>query len=102
MNTCCIWCRPLLADFADAGAARFASGGVSRRIGHGAAKVRAMEIIAELEPTARGAYCGRSDISASGAMDLNISDPHNHGRPRLVAISGRRRRGGTIDARAGI
>lgn len=39
----------------------------------GAPKVRAMEIIAELEPTARGAYCGcLGYISFSGAMDTNI------------------------------
>ena len=33
----------------------------------GAPKVRAMEIIAELEPTARGAYCGSLGYSASTA-----------------------------------
>ncbi len=39
----------------------------------GAPKVRAMEIIAELEPTTRGAYCGcLGYISFSGAMDTNI------------------------------
>ncbi|MEZ6141756.1 MAG: aminodeoxychorismate synthase component I [Zavarzinella sp.] len=39
----------------------------------GAPKVRAMEIIAELEPTARGAYCGSLGfLSANGAMDTNI------------------------------
>lgn len=39
----------------------------------GAPKVRAMEIIAELEPTARGAYCGcLGYVSFSGAMDTNI------------------------------
>jgi len=39
----------------------------------GAPKVRAMEIIAELEDTPRGPYCGSLGfISFSGAMDTNI------------------------------
>ena len=39
----------------------------------GAPKVRAMEIIAELEPTARGAYCGSLGwISTSGDMGTSI------------------------------
>jgi para-aminobenzoate synthetase component I len=39
----------------------------------GAPKVRAMEIISELEPTARGAYCGSLGyIGFDGAMDANI------------------------------
>jgi para-aminobenzoate synthetase component 1 len=39
----------------------------------GAPKVRAMEIIAELEPTARGAYCGSLGyLGGDGAMDLSI------------------------------
>lgn len=39
----------------------------------GAPKVRAMEIIAELEPTARGAYCGSLGyIGFDGSVDLNI------------------------------
>jgi para-aminobenzoate synthetase component 1 len=39
----------------------------------GAPKVRAMEIIAELEPTARGAYCGSLGyLGFDGSMDLNI------------------------------
>lgn len=39
----------------------------------GAPKVRAMEIIAELEPTARGPYCGSVGwIGACGSMDTNI------------------------------
>ncbi len=39
----------------------------------GAPKIRAMEIIAELEPTARGPYCGSVGyLSADGAMDSNI------------------------------
>ena len=39
----------------------------------GAPKVRAMEIIAELEPTARGAYCGALGyLGFDGSADLNI------------------------------
>jgi para-aminobenzoate synthetase component 1 len=39
----------------------------------GAPKVRAMEIIAELEPTRRGVYCGSIGyISNTGAMDMSI------------------------------
>ena len=39
----------------------------------GAPKVRAMEIIAELEPTARGAYCGALGyLGFDGTLDLNI------------------------------
>jgi para-aminobenzoate synthetase component 1 len=39
----------------------------------GAPKVRAMEIIAELEPTARGPYCGSLGwIGFGGGMSLNI------------------------------
>ena len=39
----------------------------------GAPKVRAMEIVAELEPTARGPYCGSMGwIAFHGGMNLNI------------------------------
>jgi para-aminobenzoate synthetase component 1 len=39
----------------------------------GAPKIRAMEIIAELEPTARGPYCGSLGyIGFDGGMDTNI------------------------------
>jgi len=39
----------------------------------GAPKIRAMEIIAELEPTARGPYCGcLGYIGFDGTMDANI------------------------------
>ena len=39
----------------------------------GAPKIRAMQIIAELEPTARGAYCGSLGyLGFDGSMDLNI------------------------------
>jgi para-aminobenzoate synthetase component 1 len=39
----------------------------------GAPKVRAMEIIAELEPTARGAYCGSlAYLGFDGALDASI------------------------------
>ncbi|HAA69118.1 MAG TPA: aminodeoxychorismate/anthranilate synthase component I, partial [Planctomycetaceae bacterium] len=39
----------------------------------GAPKVRAMQIIAEIEPTNRGAYCGSLGyVGFDGAMDLSI------------------------------
>jgi para-aminobenzoate synthetase component 1 len=39
----------------------------------GAPKIRAMEIIAELEPTRRGAYCGSIGyIGFDGSMDVSI------------------------------
>jgi len=39
----------------------------------GAPKIRAMEIIAELEPTRRGVYCGSVGyLSRTGAMDTSI------------------------------
>jgi para-aminobenzoate synthetase component 1 len=39
----------------------------------GAPKIRAMEIIAELEPTVRGAYCGSLGyLSVGGQLDTNI------------------------------
>ncbi len=39
----------------------------------GAPKIRAMEIIAELEPTARGPYCGSIGyVGFDGSMDLSI------------------------------
>ncbi|MEE3369758.1 MAG: anthranilate synthase component I family protein [Planctomycetota bacterium] len=39
----------------------------------GAPKVRAMQIISEIEPTARGAYCGSLGyVGFDGAMDLSI------------------------------
>lgn len=49
-------------------AATFPGGSIT-----GAPKVRAMEIIAELEPTARGPYCGSLGyLSFAGDMDLSI------------------------------
>jgi len=55
-------------DAIDALMAGFPAGTVS-----GAPKVRAMEIIAELEPARRGVYCGSVGyISLTGAMDTSI------------------------------
>ncbi|HXW95993.1 MAG TPA: chorismate-binding protein, partial [Gemmatimonadales bacterium] len=49
-------------------AAAFPGGSIT-----GAPKVRAMEIIAELEPTRRGIYCGSIGyVSFTGAMDTSI------------------------------
>jgi para-aminobenzoate synthetase component 1 len=56
------------ADAVDLLRATFPGGSIT-----GAPKVRAMEIIAELEPTQRGVYCGSIGyISTSGAMDTSI------------------------------
>ncbi|MDA1053896.1 MAG: anthranilate synthase component I family protein, partial [Planctomycetota bacterium] len=55
-------------DGGDALEALFPGGSIT-----GAPKVRAMEIIAELEPTARGPYCGSLGyIGFDGSMDLSI------------------------------
>jgi para-aminobenzoate synthetase component 1 len=55
-------------DAEDLLAAAFPGGSIT-----GAPKVRAMEIIAELEPTRRGIYCGSIGyLSATGAMDTSI------------------------------
>jgi para-aminobenzoate synthetase component 1 len=56
------------ADAVDLLRATFPGGSIT-----GAPKVRAMEIIAELEPTRRGVYCGSIGyLSGSGAMDTSI------------------------------
>ncbi len=53
----------------DALAACFPGGSIT-----GAPKIRAMQIIEELEPTRRGAYCGCIGyIGFDGAMDMNIA-----------------------------
>jgi para-aminobenzoate synthetase component 1 len=55
-------------DVWDLFAATFPGGSIT-----GAPKIRAMEIIAELEPTVRGAYCGSLFYSScSGHVDSNI------------------------------
>ena len=55
-------------DATDLLAAAFPGGSIT-----GAPKVRAMEIIAELEPSRRGIYCGSIGyLGATGAMDTSI------------------------------
>lgn len=63
----------------------------------GAPKIRAMQIIEELEPVCRGPYCGAVGLwSACGRMTLNVAI-------RTIALSGTRRDGcwsaleGTLD-----
>lgn len=59
---------PAGRDAWDVLAATFPGGSIT-----GAPKVRAMQIIAELEPTARGAYCGSLFyVGYDGQMDSNI------------------------------
>jgi para-aminobenzoate synthetase component I len=56
------------ADAIDLLRAAFPGGSIT-----GAPKVRAMEIIAELEPSRRGVYCGSIGyLSVTGAMDMSI------------------------------
>ena len=56
------------AGFSDLIAAVFPGGSIT-----GAPKVRAMEIISELEPTVRGPYCGSLGyVGTNGEMDWNI------------------------------
>ncbi len=58
----------LAHDFADVLRAVFPGGSIT-----GAPKIRAMEIISELEPTARGPYCGSLGyINHDGTLDFNI------------------------------
>src|SRR5882757_4592891 len=55
--------------FVDLLRATFPGGSVT-----GAPKIRAMEIIEELEPTRRGPYCGAIGyIAANGEMEFNIA-----------------------------
>ncbi len=57
------------ADAFDAVRAAFPAGSIT-----GAPKIRAMEIIEEIEPTRRGVYCGSIGwIGRDGRMDLNVA-----------------------------
>jgi para-aminobenzoate synthetase component 1 len=56
-------------DFVDLLRATFPGGSIT-----GAPKIRAMEIIEELEPTRRGPYCGAIGyLSADGHMEFNVA-----------------------------
>ena len=65
---------------------------LSRRLDHGAPKLRAMQIIEELEPHRRGVYCGAIGyIGFDGDMDLNIAIRtlvHSRGEIRFWAGGG--------------
>ena len=69
----------------------------------GAPKVRAMEIIAELEPTERGVYCGVDRLLERdrGARQQH-RDPHHGRRGRSRILQRRRRHRGRLGSRAGV
>ena len=69
----------------------------------GAPKVRAMEIIAELEPTARGPYCGSLGyLGFDGSLDLNILIRTITAGRGWWQAPGRRRHRGPVEPAAGI
>ncbi len=73
------------AAFTDLIRATFPGGSIT-----GCPKVRAMEIIAELEPTARGPYCGSMGyIGFRWYCRLEYPHSNHHIQSRLVAISSR-------------
>ena len=66
----------------------------------GAPKVRAMEIIDELEPVKRGIYGGAAGyLSFTGDMDLAIVDPHRRHQGQRAVRTGRGRHRRRLGAR---
>ena len=69
----------------------------------GAPKIRAMEIIDELEPVKRGIYGGACGyLSFAGDMDVAIAIRTGIVKDQHAVRAGRGRRGGRLGARAGM
>ena len=68
----------------------------------GAPKIRAMEIIAEMEPEARGVYAGAVGYIGFGGQPRHRDrHPHRGGQGPVRLRAGRRRRGGRLHPRGG-